>query len=143
MGVQKSCNTWIVHACFFLNNEMQFNLPLWIDYLPIYLYNKLLIFRLIILDVSMKVLSFFQQGSRSMCILSATGVISSVTFHQTDTSGGKVTFEVLHLITLLFLWLNLLIILCQYHFEEPCTFDDCFYTWSSIVWYSFLAYQMM
>ncbi|WMV34505.1 hypothetical protein MTR67_027890 [Solanum verrucosum] len=44
-------------------------------------------------DVSMKVLSFFQQGSRSMCILSATGVISSVTFHQTDTSGGKVTFE--------------------------------------------------
>ncbi|KAH0662329.1 hypothetical protein KY284_027260 [Solanum tuberosum] len=41
----------------------------------------------------MKVLSFFQQGSRSMCILSATGVISSVTFHQTDTSGGKVTFE--------------------------------------------------
>uniref|UniRef100_A0A3Q7GTZ1 AT-hook motif nuclear-localized protein n=1 Tax=Solanum lycopersicum TaxID=4081 RepID=A0A3Q7GTZ1_SOLLC len=24
---------------------------------------------------------------------SATGVISSVTFHQTDTSGGKVTFE--------------------------------------------------
>uniref|UniRef100_M1BHE1 AT-hook motif nuclear-localized protein n=1 Tax=Solanum tuberosum TaxID=4113 RepID=M1BHE1_SOLTU len=44
-------------------------------------------------DVSMKVLSFFQQGSRSMCILSATGVISSVTFHQTDTSGGKVAFE--------------------------------------------------
>ncbi|KAK4718737.1 hypothetical protein R3W88_017075 [Solanum pinnatisectum] len=44
-------------------------------------------------DVSMKVLSFFQQGSWSICILSATGVISSVILHQTDTSGGKVTFK--------------------------------------------------
>ncbi|KAK6787025.1 hypothetical protein RDI58_015550 [Solanum bulbocastanum] len=44
-------------------------------------------------DVSMKVLSLAQQGSQSICILSANGVISRVTLCQTDTCGGTSTFE--------------------------------------------------
>ncbi|KAG8374804.1 hypothetical protein BUALT_Bualt10G0033700 [Buddleja alternifolia] len=44
-------------------------------------------------DVTMKVISFSQQGPRAICILSANGVISSVTLRQPDTSGGTLTYE--------------------------------------------------
>lgn len=42
----------------------------------------------------MKVISFSQQGPRAICILSANGVISSVTLRQPDSSGGTLTYEV-------------------------------------------------
>ncbi|KAI3713355.1 hypothetical protein L1987_71932 [Smallanthus sonchifolius] len=44
-------------------------------------------------DVTMKVISFSQQGPRAICILSATGVISSVTLRQPNSSGGTLTYE--------------------------------------------------
>ncbi|XP_052170400.1 AT-hook motif nuclear-localized protein 1-like [Diospyros lotus] len=44
-------------------------------------------------DVTMKVISFSQQGPRAICILSASGVISSVTLRQPDSSGGTLTYE--------------------------------------------------
>ncbi|XP_010550568.1 PREDICTED: AT-hook motif nuclear-localized protein 6 [Tarenaya hassleriana] len=44
-------------------------------------------------DVMMKVMSFSQQGSRAICILSATGSISNVTLRQPTTSGGTLTYE--------------------------------------------------
>ncbi|GAV60242.1 DUF296 domain-containing protein [Cephalotus follicularis] len=44
-------------------------------------------------DVTMKVISFSQQGPRAICILSANGVISNVTFRQPDSSGGTLTYE--------------------------------------------------
>ncbi|XP_076947369.1 AT-hook motif nuclear-localized protein 1-like [Bidens hawaiensis] len=44
-------------------------------------------------DVTMKVISFSQQGPRAICILSANGVISSVTLSQPDSSGGTLTYE--------------------------------------------------
>ncbi|KAI4377889.1 hypothetical protein MLD38_015450 [Melastoma candidum] len=44
-------------------------------------------------DVTMKIISFSQQGHRVICILSATGVISSVTLRQPDSSGGTLTYE--------------------------------------------------
>ncbi|KAL8256064.1 hypothetical protein R6Q59_031131 [Mikania micrantha] len=44
-------------------------------------------------DVMMKVISFSQQGPRAICILSANGVISSVTLRQIDSSGGTLTYE--------------------------------------------------
>lgn len=43
----------------------------------------------------MKIISFSQQGPRAICILSANGVISSVTLRQPDSSGGTLTYEVL------------------------------------------------
>lgn len=43
----------------------------------------------------MKVISFSQLGPRAICILSANGVISSVTLRQADSSGGTLTYEVL------------------------------------------------
>lgn len=45
----------------------------------------------------MKVISFSQQGPRAVCILSANGVIKSVTLRQPDSSGGTLTYEVSHL----------------------------------------------
>lgn len=45
-------------------------------------------------DVTMKVISFSQQGPRAICILSANGIISSVTLRQPDSSGGTLTYEV-------------------------------------------------
>jgi len=42
----------------------------------------------------MKIISFSQQGPRSICVLSANGVISSVTLRQPDSSGGTLTYEV-------------------------------------------------
>ncbi|CAM8884477.1 unnamed protein product [Rhodiola kirilowii] len=44
-------------------------------------------------DVTMKVISFSQTGPRAICILSANGVISSVTLRQPDSSGGTLTYE--------------------------------------------------
>lgn len=45
-------------------------------------------------DVTMKIMSFSQQGSRAICILSATGTISNVTLRQPSSSGGTLTYEV-------------------------------------------------
>ncbi|XP_073055721.1 AT-hook motif nuclear-localized protein 1-like [Primulina eburnea] len=44
-------------------------------------------------DVTMKVISFSQQGPRAICILSANGVVSIVTLQQPDSSGGTLTYE--------------------------------------------------
>ncbi|CAA7410859.1 unnamed protein product [Spirodela intermedia] len=44
-------------------------------------------------DVTMKVISFSQQGPRAICILSANGIISNVTLRQPDSSGGTLTYE--------------------------------------------------
>ncbi|CAB4279674.1 unnamed protein product [Prunus armeniaca] len=44
-------------------------------------------------DVMMKIISFSQQGPRAICVLSANGVISSVTLRQPDSSGGTLTYE--------------------------------------------------
>ncbi|KAH7692531.1 AF0104/ALDC/Ptd012-like protein [Dioscorea alata] len=44
-------------------------------------------------DVTMKIISFSQQGPRAICILTATGVISNVTLRQPDSSGGTLTYE--------------------------------------------------
>ncbi|XP_030523700.1 AT-hook motif nuclear-localized protein 10-like isoform X2 [Rhodamnia argentea] len=44
-------------------------------------------------DVSAKIMSFSQNGPRSVCILSANGAISNVTLYQAATSGGTVTYE--------------------------------------------------
>ncbi|XP_018454477.1 AT-hook motif nuclear-localized protein 6 isoform X1 [Raphanus sativus] len=43
-------------------------------------------------DVTMKVMPY-SQGSRAICILSATGTISNVTLRQPTTSGGTLTYE--------------------------------------------------
>ncbi|ESQ31701.1 hypothetical protein EUTSA_v10004345mg [Eutrema salsugineum] len=43
-------------------------------------------------DVTMKVMPY-AQGSRAICILSATGSISNVTLRQPTTSGGTLTYE--------------------------------------------------
>ncbi|CAN8308329.1 unnamed protein product [Cochlearia groenlandica] len=44
-------------------------------------------------DVTMKIISFSQQGPRAICVLSANGVVSSVTLNQPDSSGGTLTYE--------------------------------------------------
>ncbi|KAI9082750.1 hypothetical protein K1719_035324 [Acacia pycnantha] len=44
-------------------------------------------------DITMKIISFSQQGPRAICILSATGVISSVMLQQADSFGGTLTYE--------------------------------------------------
>ncbi|KQJ97902.1 AT-hook motif nuclear-localized protein 10 [Brachypodium distachyon] len=44
-------------------------------------------------DVASKIMSFSQQGPRTVCILSANGAISNVTLRQPATSGGLVTYE--------------------------------------------------
>ncbi|XP_068640846.1 AT-hook motif nuclear-localized protein 9-like [Aristolochia californica] len=44
-------------------------------------------------DIATKIMSFSQQGPRAVCILSANGVVSSVTLRQPATSGGTVTHE--------------------------------------------------
>lgn len=45
-------------------------------------------------DVSAKIMSFSQHGTRGVCVLSANGAISNVTLRQAATSGGTVTYEV-------------------------------------------------
>lgn len=49
----------------------------------------------------MKLISFAQLGPRAICILSANGVLSSVTLRQRDSSGGTLTYEVKHLYNLI------------------------------------------
>ncbi|KAA8515944.1 hypothetical protein F0562_019123 [Nyssa sinensis] len=44
-------------------------------------------------DVTMKIISFSQQGPRAICIISAVGSISNVTLRQPDSSGGTLTYE--------------------------------------------------
>ncbi|PKU63597.1 AT-hook motif nuclear-localized protein 1 [Dendrobium catenatum] len=44
-------------------------------------------------DVTMKIISFSQQGPLAVCILSANGVVSNVTLRQPDSSGGTLTYE--------------------------------------------------
>ncbi|XP_042376374.1 AT-hook motif nuclear-localized protein 9-like [Zingiber officinale] len=44
-------------------------------------------------DIATKIMSFSQQGPRAVCILSANGVVSSVTLRQSATSGGVATYE--------------------------------------------------
>ncbi|KAK7268956.1 hypothetical protein RIF29_21668 [Crotalaria pallida] len=44
-------------------------------------------------DVTMKIMSFSQQGSRAICVLSANGTISNVTLRQPTSSGGTLTYE--------------------------------------------------
>lgn len=44
-------------------------------------------------DVTAKLISFCQQGPRAICILSASGMVSSATLRQTDSSGGTLTYE--------------------------------------------------
>ncbi|EOA12533.1 hypothetical protein CARUB_v10026514mg [Capsella rubella] len=44
-------------------------------------------------DITMKIMPYSQQGSRAICILSATGSISNVTLRQPTTSGGTLTYE--------------------------------------------------
>lgn len=44
-------------------------------------------------DVTMKVMPYSQQGSRAICILSATGSISNVTLGQPTNAGGTLTYE--------------------------------------------------
>lgn len=44
-------------------------------------------------DVAAKILTFAQQRSRALCILSATGSVSAVTLQQHVSPGGDVTYE--------------------------------------------------
>ncbi|KAK3013656.1 hypothetical protein RJ639_008527 [Escallonia herrerae] len=44
-------------------------------------------------DVLAKLMSFSQNNTRAVCILSANGAISNVTLRQAATSGGSVTYE--------------------------------------------------
>ncbi|KAK4747447.1 hypothetical protein SAY87_014033 [Trapa incisa] len=44
-------------------------------------------------DVTMKVISFSQQGPRAICVISANGVMASVTLRRDDSSGGTLTYE--------------------------------------------------
>ncbi|OIW04811.1 hypothetical protein TanjilG_15324 [Lupinus angustifolius] len=44
-------------------------------------------------DIATKIMAFLQQGPRAICILSATGTVSTVTLRQPSTSGGTVTYE--------------------------------------------------
>ncbi|KAK4786499.1 hypothetical protein SAY86_003188 [Trapa natans] len=44
-------------------------------------------------DVAQKIILFVQQSKREICILSASGSISSVSLRQPATAGGNVTYE--------------------------------------------------
>ncbi|CAL9204200.1 AT-hook motif nuclear-localized protein 10-like isoform X1 [Musa acuminata AAA Group] len=44
-------------------------------------------------DIASKIMAFSQQGSRTVCVLSANGAISDVTLRQPAISGGTVTYE--------------------------------------------------
>ena len=45
-------------------------------------------------DIAMKVVAFTHQGPRAICILSATGAVSSVMFRQSSNPNGVVKYEV-------------------------------------------------
>ncbi|XP_019151689.1 PREDICTED: AT-hook motif nuclear-localized protein 14-like isoform X2 [Ipomoea nil] len=44
-------------------------------------------------DVGNKIMTFMQQSKREICILSASGAVSSASLLQPSTSGGSVTYE--------------------------------------------------
>ncbi|KAM0909379.1 hypothetical protein ACQ4PT_014839 [Festuca glaucescens] len=44
-------------------------------------------------DVAARIMSFSQQGPRAVCILSASGAVSTATLHQDASSGSVVTYE--------------------------------------------------
>ncbi|CAH9059700.1 unnamed protein product [Cuscuta epithymum] len=44
-------------------------------------------------DVTMKIISFAQQGCRAICVLAANGAISNVTLRHPNSSGGTLTYE--------------------------------------------------
>ncbi|CAA3005755.1 AT-hook motif nuclear-localized protein 6-like [Olea europaea var. sylvestris] len=44
-------------------------------------------------DITMRIISFSQQGSRAICVLVANGAISNVTLRQPNSSGGTLTYE--------------------------------------------------
>ncbi|KAH9619767.1 hypothetical protein KSS87_018068 [Heliosperma pusillum] len=44
-------------------------------------------------DIAMKIMSFSRQNTHGICVLSATGWISQVTFHQPGNSGDNVTHK--------------------------------------------------
>ncbi|KAM7265190.1 hypothetical protein ACFE04_002873 [Oxalis oulophora] len=44
-------------------------------------------------DVTGKIISFSQRGSRGVCVLSANGIVSNVTIRQPGSSGGVLTYE--------------------------------------------------
>ncbi|KAF4386725.1 hypothetical protein CsatB_011835 [Cannabis sativa] len=44
-------------------------------------------------DIATKIMSFSQQGPRALCILSASGAVSTVSLRQPSSSGGTVTYE--------------------------------------------------
>ncbi|KAL9240398.1 hypothetical protein vseg_014623 [Gypsophila vaccaria] len=44
-------------------------------------------------DVSLKIISFSRQESRAICVLSASGSISTVTLRQPSCAGGTTTYE--------------------------------------------------
>jgi len=48
-------------------------------------------------------MAFSQQGPRAVCILSANGAVSTVTLRQPSTSGGTVTYEVWHFLSVMYL----------------------------------------
>ncbi|KAF2566300.1 hypothetical protein F2Q68_00027911 [Brassica cretica] len=49
--------------------------------------------KMMLCDVSSKIMAFSQNGPRAVCVLSANGAISNVTLRQAATSGGTVTYE--------------------------------------------------
>lgn len=44
-------------------------------------------------DIAAKILSFSQQGPRTVCILSANGAVRDITLRQPSISGGTMTYE--------------------------------------------------
>lgn len=45
-------------------------------------------------DIASKVISFSQQGPRAICVLSASGTVSTATLLQPSASPGAITYEV-------------------------------------------------
>lgn len=65
-------------------------------------------------------MSFSQQGSRAICILSANGTISNVTLRQPSTSGGTLTYEV---------WPSVLCnCLCNFNIRSYCISNSASYS---------------
>ncbi|KQK16531.1 AT-hook motif nuclear-localized protein 9 [Brachypodium distachyon] len=44
-------------------------------------------------DIAARIMSFSQQGPRAVCIMSATGAVSTPTLHQDASSGSAITYE--------------------------------------------------
>ncbi|KAJ4824905.1 hypothetical protein Tsubulata_007218 [Turnera subulata] len=44
-------------------------------------------------DIATKIMAFSQQGPRALCVLSASGAVSTAILRQPSTSGGTVTYE--------------------------------------------------